>query len=274
MGRHPLKALIDGDIIIYQALGVTSVDFDGELVPDIQEATKAFDKIVCDWADRSKAESYSVCISSDTNFRKAITPTYKASRGPKPPGFQDIKDYALRTYQPIIYEGLEADDVMGILLTREPGNIAVSIDKDMKTVPGLHYNPKSGQAFQINEDEANLNWMRQVLMGDVIDGYTGIPKVGPKKAEKLLHTPAPVPVLWRVVLDAYAKAELDPKYAVATARLAYILRDGDYNNGEVQWTDPVPCEQEGLPPEYRRDVQTSRRPLAPRSGSENDERGD
>lgn len=268
MGRHSLKALIDGDIIIYQALGVTSVDFDGEPVPDIAEATKAYDNILRDWVEKAKSSEYVLCISSDTNFRKAITSTYKASRGPKPPGFQDVKDYAIRTYQPIIWDNLEADDVMGILLTREPGSVAVSIDKDMKTVPGLHHNPRSGQTFQINEEEANLNWMRQVLMGDSIDGYAGIPKVGPKKAEKLLHTPAPVPVLWRVVLDAYQKAELDPKYAVATARLAYILRDGDYNDGEIRWTDPVPCDEAGLPPEYRRDVSTSRRPLTPRPSDE------
>jgi hypothetical protein len=130
----------------------------------------------------------------------------------------------------------------------------------MKTVPGLHYNPDKDKFTQINEEEANLNWMRQTLMGDTVDGYTGIPKIGSKRAEALLPVPAPLPVLWRVVLDAYEKAKLDPKYAVATARLAYILRNGDYDatSRTIRWTDIEPAERDELPAEYRRNVPSSR----------------
>ena len=34
---------------------------------------------------------------------------------------------------------------------------------------------------------------------------------------------------WEVVLEAYAKADMDEEDALMTARLAYILHDKDYN---------------------------------------------
>lgn len=276
MGRNPLMALLDGDIILYQALGVTSVDFDGELVPNLPEAQKAYHTIAEDWHKRSKAKDCCIVLSSDNNFRKSISPSYKAGRGPKPSGFADLKSWVMDEYAPTIWPTIEADDVMGILLTREKHHIAVSIDKDMKTVPGWHFNPDKDQTFEVHEDEANLNWMRQVLMGDSTDGYTGIPKVGPKTAASILPKPEPLPVLWRLVLDAYEKANLDPKYAVATARLAYILRNGDYDRATstVQWTEPEPCRREDLPPEYSRALplrrrSTSARPSGPADGTGN-----
>jgi hypothetical protein len=275
MGRNPLMALIDGDIILYQALGVTSVDFDGELVPNLPEAFKAYKNIVNDWHQRSKAKDYCICISSSSNFRKTIAPSYKSGRGPKPPGLADLQSWVLDHYAPTIFPNIEADDVMGILLTREEGCIAVSIDKDMRTVPGWHFNPGKDQTFQVHEDEANLYWMRQVLMGDTIDGYTGIPKIGPKRAEAILPKAEPLPVLWRLVLDAYETAKLDLKYAVATARLAYILRDGDYDRATeaVRWIEPEPCRREDLPAEYSRALPPSRRSTSSRPVSQDDRPG-
>ena len=276
MGRNPLMALLDGDIILYQALGVTSVDFDGELVPNLPEAYKAYESIVEDWHKRSKAKDRCLIISSDSNFRKSISPSYKAARGPKPNGFADLKSWVMDTYAPTIWPNIEADDVMGILLTREKGCIAVSVDKDMKTVPGWHFNPGQDKTFEVHEDEANLNWMRQVLMGDAIDGYTGIPKVGTKRSETILPKPEPLPVLWRLVLDAYERANLDLKYAVATARLAYILRNGDYDRATstVLWREPEPCRREDLPAEYSRALplrggSTSSRPSSEADGDGN-----
>ena len=89
--------------------------------------------------------------------------------------------------------GLEADDLLGILATTLPkysDAIVVSLDKDLRTIPGRHLNPSKETSPAvvrvITELEADTAWLMQTLMGDSTDGYTGVPGIGPKKAEKIL----------------------------------------------------------------------------------------
>lgn len=276
MAGHSLTALLDGDILLHLAISRNQVDFDGELITDLEAAKESFSSFLNFWVKSAGADDFKLCLSDSKNFRKALVPSYKASRGPKPSGFAQLKDWAHKEFDgaALQYPNIEADDLIGILLTEAPDSrIAVSFDKDMKTLPGLHHNPKIGVTQRIEEKEANLNWLRQVLTGDAIDGYTGVPKIGPVKASKILHSPAPLSVLWRVVLDTYEAAKLDPKYAVATARLAYILRNGDYDlsKGEILWRGPEPCKREDLPPEYRSNVSSGRH-SAPTRHSRKDDR--
>jgi len=76
----------------------------------------------------------------------------------------------------------------------------------------------------------------QTLMGDSTDNYKGCPKVGLKTAEKILAENS----TWETVVAAFEKAGLSEEDALENARLARILRDGEYNNetGEVKlWLD-------------------------------------
>lgn len=135
-------------------------------------------------------------------------------------------------YKAVIMDGLEADDVLGILST-EPSNeerIIVSIDKDLLQIPGKI--SKDGMTFEeISEDEANYWHMMQTLTGDSTDGYSGCPKVGVKTAQKILgdHIQVPILDLWMRVLAAYAKVGYSTDEALAQARVARILRHNDYN---------------------------------------------
>jgi DNA polymerase-1 len=129
-------------------------------------------------------------------------------------------------------EGLEADDVLGILAT-EPTNeerIIVSIDKDLLQIPGKV--SRDGKTYEeISEDEANYWHMMQTLTGDSTDGYSGCPRVGVKTAQKILgdHIQVPLLDLWMRVLAAYAKVGYSTDEALAQARVARILRHNDYN---------------------------------------------
>ena len=67
-------------------------------------------------------------------------------------------------------------------------------------------------------------------MGDPVDGYHGIPKVGPKRARKILDTAFAEEIpMWDAVVNAYISSGLSIADAIMNARMAYILRTGDYD---------------------------------------------
>jgi DNA polymerase-1 len=76
--------------------------------------------------------------------------------------------------------------------------------------------------MDVSEREADRNHMIQTLTGDRTDGYPGCPGIGPARAEKIVDGG------WDAVVDAYVKAGLNEATALTQARLARILRKGDY----------------------------------------------
>ena len=83
--------------------------------------------------------------------------------------------------------------------------------------------------------------MMQALMGDMTDNYPGCPRFGPATAAKALDAVEPTPgAMWPVVVAAYAKAGFGEDYALTMARLARILRDGEYdfNTKKVNLWEP------------------------------------
>jgi DNA polymerase-1 len=107
--------------------------------------------------------------------------------------------------------------------------------------------------FTVTESAGNHWHMMQTLAGDVTDGYTGIPGIGPKKAEKILDPfvktygvgeiiDFDVVSAWHAIVAAYEKAGLTADDDLATARIARICRASDWNfkTKEVRlWTPPV-----------------------------------
>ena len=121
---------------------------------------------------------------------------------------------------------------MGIIATTENGNdyVIVSEDKDLLTVPGLHWNLKTKELYSLSEKEADYNFFKQSLMGDTVDNYKGCPKVGEISAEKILRDAQQKGEdLWETVVTRYEKAGLKEEDAILNARMARILRKCDYN---------------------------------------------
>lgn len=228
--------LIDGDVVLYEVTTAceTPVDWGDDLWTlhsDFREATQRFDCWVSGIKQKIKADKVIIAFSSMTNWRKGILPTYKSHRKGrrKPLVFFELKEYANSTYKTLTIEDLEGDDVLG-LLAGDPKvkgeKIVVTIDKDLKTVPGLHFNPmrKDEGVFEVTQEQADYNHLLQTLTGDSVDGYSGCPGIGPKRAEKILET-----CDWDSVVSAYNKAGLEEQDALVQARVARILRWGEYD---------------------------------------------
>jgi len=241
-------ALIDGDIYAYRYAFKNTQTFDwgdtqSELA-DLDQAKADIDKSFEQLSRELNTVNLIVCLSSMTNFRKQINPNYKANRKsvPKPTLLTDIRKFFIMEYPVKLWDGLEADDVMGILATDKKSSsgkrIIVSTDKDMLTIPGRVYNPRTKKLRRITKDEADYNFYRQVLMGDPVDNYSGVPRVGPVRADKILQEVA-LEEYWEACLSAFLGVGLTEEDALLNARMARILRVEDFNfetRRPILWT--------------------------------------
>ena len=228
--------LIDGDILLYQESMAVEQEFDwGDdwwtLFGDLREAQERVDVWLQDIKELLNADKFVLTLTGRNNWRKDVLPTYKSNRKGKrkPVVYKALKQYLIDTYKTALFDRLEADDLMGLLQT-DPSNseetVIVSEDKDMMTIPGLLYRPiRPEEGVQkITEEEADRNHLLQSLMGDSTDGYSGCPGIGPKTAEKILKEND-----WSLVVAAYEKAGLTEEDALQQARVARILRHGEYD---------------------------------------------
>jgi len=240
--------LVDADIVAYKvAIRNQEVHDFGDTgkatLLDHERCISDIDQIIGEYATKLKASKVVVCQSDpDVNFRKQLEPTYKSQRVTieKPELLQWAKEYMHDEYQSFIRPRLEADDVMGIIATAgdrfiEGRKIIVSEDKDMRTIPGEVYHPNRAElgVLKISRLDADLFHLWQTVVGDPTDGYPGCPGVGPggrfvEYAPDILECRTGLEA-WDLVLEAYASKGLTEDDAVHQARLARILRDGDYN---------------------------------------------
>jgi DNA polymerase-1 len=233
--------LIDGDIIAYKAAmsAETPVNWgDGHWTLHCFEddvAVRISDQIT-KLTDEAPVQDCIVALSDSDNYRKKVAPYYKANRKKtrKPMLLPYAREYIMGKYNTIIYKGLEADDVLGILGTANADTIIWSEDKDLLTVPAKHW--LNGEVVTITEEEANYNFAYQTLVGDSTDNYSGCPTIGPKTANKLLSNGCG----WDKVVDAFKAKGLSEEVALENARLARILRNGEYDTdtGEVKLWHP------------------------------------
>lgn len=241
--------LVDGDILAYWACsGVEEATDWGDdwwtLTADAKQAKQMVDAQLANYKNVLGGTRVVVCLSDSVdNWRWDVLPSYKGNRlgKRKPVCYRPVREYIIDTYTTEILPRLEADDVLGLLSTGpqiKGRKIIVSEDKDLKTIPGLLYNPNRGEegVREISIEEANRWHLMQTLTGDAVDNYKGCPGIGPVKAEKLLdESPS-----WATVKAAYEKAGLSEEEALRQARVARILRHGEYDarRGQVIYWSP------------------------------------
>jgi len=241
--------LIDGDILLYKIAMNNEVEThwgDGlwTLHSDANICKADVDLVIEDLGSSLEADDYVVALTDSKNFRKDVLPTYKNNRKDKrkPLALKELREYVIKKHKGVVWDNLEADDVLGIMATEptEEERIVVTIDKDLKTVP-CNLSSDGLNVQRIPERLADYWFMIQTLTGDKVDGYDGVEGIGIKTAEKLIkkYTNVPLLDLWKIVKKIYVDKGYTEAEALQQARVARILRHGEYNKktGKVKlWT--------------------------------------
>ncbi len=184
--------------------------------------------------------SSTIYLSGKHNFRQsvAITKTYKGNREntPKPVHYDEIGLYLTGQWNAVTTDGIEADDALGIAAmeakAKGEANVIVSNDKDLRQIPGLHYDWTKKEFLLVSAREAKTRFFIQLLAGDATDNVPGIPGIGEAKAAKILEEcKSPTEMV-----DACAKAYQEQAllfnsreqtwfdYFLEQASLVYILK--------------------------------------------------
>jgi len=232
------QLLIDGDILIYKNTSAAENEIHWgndfwTLHADFQEVKTMIDSELGNLQRDSGVNEVSICFSSPNNFRKKIFKEYKQHRSGirKPLCFNNAKDYVREKYDAFESDWLEADDLLGVKNTMFPDHCCiVSVDKDLLTVPGYHWDFEKKEVFYVDEGLADYHFYMQTLTGDATDGYKGCPGVGPVKAKRILDKAIEEDIdMWDAVVDTFIKAKLSRDEAILQARMAYILRKDQYD---------------------------------------------
>jgi len=244
--NKPTTAIIDGDILAYRAAFWADSEGPEWLESRLQDDLKRWtpdgvDKVIV-----------ALSCRRDDNFRRDYYPEYKAHRNerPSPESLPDALAWLKENCSCLMSDRLEADDLIGIWQS-EGKAIGVTIDKDLKQIPGWSWYPQvdpddpRAEVKYISVEEADAAFYRQWITGDSTDNIPGVWKLGPKKAEKLMSET--LPQNWEaLVLSLYEKRPNKDgkaytlKDAVAMGICVRILRAGE---DKVPWQvsrfDPI-----------------------------------
>tara|TARA_R110002020_G_scaffold132746_7_gene296355 strand:+ start:224 stop:1018 length:795 start_codon:yes stop_codon:yes gene_type:complete len=250
--KPEIQLLIDGDVVLYQAL--LACEEETHWADDLWTMTTDLKQAKCQIAHTIgqyeialgasvDATTIAFSCSTESGFRRKLNPNYKLNRkgNRKPMGFAKVREWMEENYNCDSRDTLEADDILGILSTtpsEQYEKVIVSIDKDFYSVPGSFYRLSvtgaTPEIERISEEQANKFFALQTLAGDPVDGFSGVPKVGMKTAEKLLLGVDPVDY-WSTIVKAYEKAGLTEDDALMNARMARILRYTDTCLSKGHW---------------------------------------
>lgn len=253
MNRTERTILVDADIMAYKAASATEgvyhfngPDEEPAIDDNIDEALRIAQLDIERIANTLKATKIIVCLTDDidqatgqvNNFRVDSYPQYKQKRlnVRRPSTLDQVKEFYAKHFETYQRPRLEADDCMGILATHPtlvPGEkIIVSADKDMRTIPGLLFNPRkdSRKPKVITELDADRFFMEQTLIGDTTDGYPGCRGIGVKSPfVAAVREAKSLQAMWHVVVAAYLSQGFTADHALAQARCARILRASDWD---------------------------------------------
>ena len=144
--------------------------------------------------DKVAVDEVVFCNGSINNFRKNITPTYKANRTAKKPEILGALHNLVKfSYDSVWGDGVETDDVVATLWAEEVKKngvdnvIIMSLDKDYKQFPCwfYDYNYKNRELIKITEEEALNNFYSQMIIGDTADNIKVCKGYGKAYALKL-----------------------------------------------------------------------------------------
>lgn len=216
-----IHALIDADILVYRIGFATQAE-------DESQAIRTMAGFLEDLVlfDLPNAQRWELFLTGKSNFRYeyAVTAEYKGNRkgSEKPTHYHLLREYLVSSWDALVVEGMEADDMLAIKATElGDDSIIVTLDKDLDQVSGWHYNFVKKNKYYVSKDEGLLNFYKQFLIGDAVDNIKGAKGIGEKKAHKLLEGKTEQE-MWDIVVE-----HLGIDHAWENGHLLYMLRTPD-----------------------------------------------
>ena len=188
-----MLTIIDSDSIVYGAcLSIKSQVDKGDIDGDDEFLLRCVKHQLRTMINRiikeTDCDEYLVVLSGHENFRYSIYPDYKANRKrlEKPPFFKEAREYLIKNHSAFVTKHQqEADDFCRIYMCQyDPDAIVSHIDKDLNMIVGKHHNFRTGETYEVTEQEAMHNFYTQMLTGDTVDNIPGLFKLTGAKATK------------------------------------------------------------------------------------------
>lgn len=230
-----MDLLIDGDIVCYNSgfAADTEVELHGGdgLMISLSHTRKSIAATEKYLRETFNIQRVFLFLTADdkSNFRYAVAKTqpYHGNRdtSKRPVYYKEIRDYLVTHHGAVMVSGMEADDEMGIRSSKSPNStIIASIDKDLRMIPGWHY--EGGEKPPFFTQDPGYLYLRQTpskmqlfgtgkawfyaqcLMGDRADHIPGLPGVGDIKAYEILHKFKDEEDLEKRVVQAYTNVGL------------------------------------------------------------------
>jgi len=224
-----MHVLIDADILGYR-IGFSTEEESEKIA--ISRCAHFIETML--WEDLEGVETYQGFLTGKTNFRNeiAVTAPYKGNRtSAKPKHLEILREYMIDGWGFSVSDGQEADDDIATAhVAHNYQSIIASIDKDMAQLKGKHWNFVKKEMTEVNEEEALLNFYRQVLTGDRVDNIIGLKGIGPVKADKILNGCTSAAEMYTACVEAYGGSE---ERVTENARLLWLRR----TVGEI-WQPP------------------------------------
>ncbi len=207
LGRRPVLLLLDGSWALFRAF----YSIRGMQDPEGRPTGAVFGILrqLEDLHRRLQPAAVAICFDeTDTGFRAALDPTYKANRGATPPELADqwpraealLEALGQRTLRHSQYE---ADDLIATLATRGSAAgfdvVIASADKDLGQLVAdgdprvVQYDP--GKDVWLDAAAVEARWgvppaavpEVQALVGDAVDNIRGVAGIGAKTAAKIIR---------------------------------------------------------------------------------------
>lgn len=240
-----MKAIIDAEVYLYRAAASSEFEIEFQqdwwtYLCDHSQAKQQFTTEI-ERVEKAAANMDILLVFGDrNNFRYGVYPKYKSNRrkNRRAAGYRALIEWASNTWETVRLANCEGDDAVGVM--HEEGDLIVSRDKDLLTIPGVHLTEDSIKL--VTQEQADYNFFTQALTGDQTDGYPGCPGYGPVAAAAVLKGAGSNLEMWQRVVACYEKKGLDADFALSQARCARILRRGEYNferSSPLLWSPPV-----------------------------------
>lgn len=252
-------ALIDADSIYFRAAYAN---------PTNVEIRKIIDRTIRECMSYAFSEPHEcrVAIKGRGNYRKDLYPDYKGTRPALSEDLKEALDYGHKhivdKWNGIEADGMEADDLVCIWAYEaremELDFVVCGIDKDLKQIPGHHYNYSKKTFEFVDDDKADYNLMLQCLIGDRGDNIPGISGIGPKKAEKILKG-VPMGSRWEAVKAAWKENNAGDPFLSRSLLTMLTTWDElkEMTKDESLLLDKTPEREQDVEPEGEDNVQIS-----------------